>query len=482
VSASATRKSSIARIWGLLNQPPHAYRPATTIFLDLNVDRVADELKLVARGQERGAQNRPTADANTMDEVEHQVVERIEAHKQDAHTIYLDHLHTYDERVTALSFEERFATIQQAAPEAVGDFRAEGTVGRDELFALRRRLNESEIERERFRDRHRIERPARLASPGKVILKIGLLAILFIIEVVINGSFLAKANIGGLLGGAAQAVTFAALNILASFLWGLVLIRLINRRNYFLKLLGFLSFLAYAMFAAALNLTLAHLREIPPTFNGDVGQEVLHRLLTAPHLLTDVNSWVFFSIGFIFSLIAMADGLTFFDPYIGYAGLERRWMEASNQFARARSELIDRLRDIRVDATEAMNAAARDLSVRRSEYDSLLAGRGRLTQRFSQHQNQIEQACKALLEIYRESNRGARSTAAPAYFARPYMMDRIIYAGAEPDSSAREQLRQMIAETQELLKQQIKAIHEAFDDAVRTYREIDELLPEKKSG
>jgi hypothetical protein len=40
----------------------------------------------------------------------------------------------------------------------------------------------------------------------------------------------------------------------------------------------------------------------------------------------------------------------------------------------------------------------------------------------------------------------------------------------------------MIAETQELLNQQIKAIHEAFDSAVRTYREIDELLPEKKNG
>jgi len=37
----------------------------------------------------------------------------------------------------------------------------------------------------------------------------------------------------------------------------------------------------------------------------------------------------------------------------------------------------------------------------------------------------------------------------------------------------------MIVETQELLNQQIKAIHEAFDNAVRTYREIDELLPEK---
>jgi hypothetical protein len=484
MSAPGTRPSAIARIRALLNQPTHSYRPATTIFLDLNVDRVAEELQLVARGTERGSQNRPTADAQTLDDVEHQVVERIEAHKQNAHALYLDHLHTYDERITALSFEERFATIQQAAPEAVGDFRAEATVGRDELFVLRRRLNESEIERERFRARHRIERPARLSSPGKVVLKTGVLAILFIIEVVINGSFLAKANVGGLLGGAAQAVTFAALNIIASFFWGMVLIRLVNRRNYFLKLIGLLSFLAYIVFAVALNLTLSHLREVPPAVSvtGDVGQEVLRRLLTAPYALTDINSWVLFSIGLVFSLIAMADGLLFFDPYIGYAGLERRWFEATRQFANARSELIERLRDIREDATETMNEAARDLSVRRSEYDSLLQGRGRLAQRFSQHQNQIEQASRALLEIYREANRNARSAPAPDCFTKAYIMDRISYAGGEPDSSARENLRQMIAETQQLLSQQIKAIHEAFDSAVRTYREIDELLPEKNSG
>jgi hypothetical protein len=481
MSAPGTRQSPIARIRALLNQPTHHYRPATTVFLDLNVDRLADQLELVARGSERGAEGRPSSDAQTMDDIEHRVVERIEAHKQDAHTIYLDHLHTYDERITALSFEERFATIQQAAPEAVGDFRAEATVGRDELFVLRRRLNESELERERFREHHRIERPARLSSPGKIILKIGVLAILFIIEVVINGSFLARANVGGLLGGAAQAVTFAGLNIIASFFWGMVLIRLVNRRNYFLKLIGLVSFLAYILFAVALNLTLSHLREIPPAIavSDNVGQVVLHRLLTAPYALTDINSWVFFSIGFIFSLIAMADGLMFFDPYMGYAGLERRWIEATRLFANARSELIERLRDIREDATEAMNEAARDLSVRRSEYDALLQGRERLAQRFAQHQNQIEQAARALLEIYREANRKARTTPAPDYFAKTYAMERITYSAAEPDSSAREHLRKMIADTQELLNQQIKAIHDAFDSAVKTYREIDELLPEK---
>jgi len=133
-----------------------------------------------------------------------------------------------------------------------------------------------------------------------------------------------------------------------------------------------------------------------------------------------------------------------------------------------------------------MNEAARDLSVRRSEYDSLLQGRGRLAQRFSQHQNQIEQAGRALLEIYREANRRARTTPAPDHFAKPYVMDRIAYASGEGDSTARENLRKMITQTQELLGQEVRAIHDAFEGAVRTYREIDELLPdrapEKKGG
>ena len=83
------------------------------------------------------------------------------------------------------------------------------------------------------------------------------------------------------------------------------------------------------------------------------------------------------------------------------------------------------------------------------------------------------------MEIYREANRRARSAPVPSYFSKAYVMERIIYASSEPDSSARDHLRQMIAETQELLKQQIAAIHEAFDRAMTTYSEIDKLLPNK---
>jgi hypothetical protein len=264
MNASRGKQSAIAQLLGLLGQPPRAYRPTTEIFLDLNVNRVADNLNLAIDGSDRGAGNRPSADAETFDDIEHQVVEVIETHKQDAHSIYLEHLHTYDERLTALNFEERFAIIQQAAPESVGEFGAEAALGRDELFSLRRRLYDSEQERDDFRKRHRLARPARISSQGKTLLKVGILAILFVTEVIINGDFLAKSNPQGLLGGAVQAVSFAALNIIASFLCGLVPIRLINRRNFFFKLIGLLSVIFYLAFAISLNLTLAHLREIPP--------------------------------------------------------------------------------------------------------------------------------------------------------------------------------------------------------------------------
>jgi hypothetical protein len=481
-TTSSKRISPIKRLRELLGQSPHPYRPSTQIFLDLDVQAVSRELALADRGAERGAQDRPSQSSETLDDIEHQIVERTESHKQDAHSLYLEHLHTYDQRLAALNFEERFATIQQAAPEAVGDFGAEASLGRDELFVLRRGLRDSEAEREKFRKKHDLIRPARLASTGKILLKAGVLAVLFVIEIVINATFLAKANDLGYVGGAVQAAVFAAFNILVSFLWGLVPIRLINRRSAFVKLIGILAFVLYLVFALALNLTLAHLREVPPALGIDPGQQVLRDILASPLNLTDVMSWLLFGVGLVFSLIAMVDGLTFFDPYMGYAGLERRWNESGRKFTDTRAELIERLRDIRDEASEAMNDATRDLTIRRSELDALLQARSRLAQRFVEHQGQIERACNAMLQAYREANRRARSTDAPPYFDHPYKLDRIIPSPTDADHGYRDDLRRSITQAQELLKGQIQAINEAFDKAVQSYREIDQFFPEVAGG
>ena len=260
------------------------------------------------------------------------------------------------------------------------------------------------------------------------------------------------------------------------------MVRLLNRRNFLVKALGLVRLAGYLVFAAGLDLVLSHLREIPPSASGDTGQEVLAQLMQAPFTLNDVMSWVFFCIGFIFSLVAMSDGLVFTDPYPGYGGVEKRWMEANRKYRAGKSELVDRLRTIRDDAIEAMNGAARDLSVRRGEFDGILKGRSRLAQRFAEHQNHIGRTCNALLTVYREANRKTRRSPAPKYFDKPYEIERIILAGDGVEETARERLRQSIADSQQILEGQIKAIHEAFEAAAKSYREMDELIPEEKSG
>lgn len=481
MAPSANARKAIGRLLGLLSEQPHPYKPSTQIFLELDAAKIAADIGLVKLGAERGAAERPPSNATTYDDVEHRVIERLESHKQDSHAVFQQHLETYDDRTAALDFEGRFSVIQQAAPQAVGEFNAEAALGRDELYALRRRLYESEKERDEFRQKHRLTRPAHQTSSGKLVLKIGLLSILFALEVIVNGGFLARSSTEGYLGGLVQAVSFAALNIMASFLWGLVPVRLMVRRNILLKLAGFCALAVYFAFAVLLNLALAHLREMPPSFDGGMGTEVLVKMFDTPLALTDVNSWVFFGIGLLFSVIALADGFLFFDPYIGYGGIEKRWNAASKQYTDTKASLIDNLRDIRDEASEAMNGAARDLSVRRSEFNSLTEARGRLLDRFLAHQKQVERICQSLLAIYREANQKSRSTSPPEYFTSSYAMELIKPRMTASNSTVGDRLERSITESQDFLKKEILAIHKAFDDAVLSYSEIDRMIPEKFS-
>jgi hypothetical protein len=61
-------------------------------------------------------------------------------------------------------------------------------------------------------------------------------------------------------------------------------------------------------------------------------------------------------------------------------------------------------------------------------------------------------------------------------------MDRIVPAPVDPNPDEDAGLRRAIGQAQDLLKNQIQAIHEAFDKAVQSYREIDQFFPEAAGG
>jgi hypothetical protein len=470
--------SALARLVGGLKREQHDYRASLEVFPALNIGKLAADLAVGRLGAERGAEEAPVSDSVVLDDVEGRIVERVEAEKNSAHGVFLDELHLYKERLSGLDFEGRFATIRQAAPAAVSEFRAEAAQGRDELHSLRRHLRDVEAERDDFRRRHRLTRAARWAAGGNLTLKVGILLSLFVFEVFLNGFFLAKGSELGYVGGAAEALTFALLNIGVSFLAGAVGVRELNHRNYMRKVFGLLALICYLAIAVGLNLTLAHYREAAGSFVSDAGQAVLVRLRTDPLGITDVKSWLFFSIGMLCSLIAFGDSYLIFDPYPGYGMLEKRRAAAYDAYIRRKNELIAALLAIRDQAIEILEEANRDLSIRRSEYDAILESRTRLVRLFEAHQTHLDRTANALLSTYREANRRSRKTPPPPRFAVPYALEKISTEHELLPISARDDLRRSIAESQVVLVDQVGAIHDEFERAFATYREIDDLVEE----
>ncbi|HML13221.1 MAG TPA: hypothetical protein VK456_07930 [Xanthobacteraceae bacterium] len=472
-------QSALARLLSGLKREPHDYRASLDVFPSLNIAKLAADLAVGQAGAERGKREEPSSDSAILDDVESRIVERVEAEKNGAHGILLDQLHLYQERLSGLDFEGRFSTIRQAAPAAVSEFRAEAAQGRDELHSLRRHLRDLEVERDEFRRRHRLLRAARSPKGGNLTLKVGVLLVLFVFEVFLNGFFLAKGSELGYVGGAAEAFAFALFNIGVSFLAGAIGARELNHRNYFRKLFGLIAVLCYIALALGLNLTLAHYREAAGSLVSDAGREVLIRLKTAPLAVADVKSWLFFGIGLLCSLVAFGDSYLIFDPYPGYGPLEKRRAAAYDAYIRRKNELIAALLEIRDEAIEILEEANRDLSIRRGEYDAILEGRARLLRLFEAHQSHLERTANALLSGYREANKRSRTTAPPARFAAPYALEKISLEPQVRPVSAREDLRRSIAESQAVLVDQVQAIHAEFERAFASYREIDELVEEK---
>jgi hypothetical protein len=471
--------SALGRLVNGLRREQHDYRPSLEVFPILNVDKLAADMGLAQVGAKRGAREEPPTDSSALDEVENRIIERIEADNNTAHGTLLDELRTYKERLTSLDFEGRFATIRQAAPAAVSEFRAEAAQGRDELHSLRRHLRDLETERDEFRRRHRLKRTARWASGGNLTLKVGVLLALFVFEVFLNGFFLAKGSELGYLGGAAEAITFALLNVGVSFLIGVAGVRELNHRNVFRKLFGLIAFLCYLVLLIGLNLALAHYREVSGALITDAGREVLVRLRTTPLAIVDLKSWLLFGLGMLCSLIAFADSFLIFDPYPGYGPLEQRRGYAHDAYIRRKNDLIASLLGIRDNAVEILEEANRDLAIRRSEHDSILEGRARVLRLFAAHQAHLDRAANALLAVYREANQGARKTPAPARFASSYAIEKFPIEHELPDTPAREDLRRSIADSQAVLVGQVEAVHAEFERAFASYREIDDLIEEK---
>ena len=462
------RRSSLDRLLDGLLRAPHDYRPTTDAFPDLDPKKVAGELKLEERARKRSLRMDPLRAADQLDDIEHEIIEYVESDKKHAHQLLEEHLQSYSHRLASLDFHSRFTAIHQTAPDCVTEFRGEVAKGEDALHERRRDLIEHEKEREIFRKRHNLARPARTLSNAASFLKWAILFLLLAIEAVMNGNFLAVGSEQGMVGGITTALAFAALNVGGAFVAAVLGARLIIHRNAFLKLLGVLAGTLWLVFTFALNLALAHYREVSRALLDEPGQQVITRLLDAPFVLNDVESWALFGLGILFAIAAFVDSLLLFDPYFGYGGVEKRLRKARARYQNLKAALVDDLKAIYADFSVKLAEIGQDLSKRLGEYDRIVSAKKGKIDQFNAKQTQLEKAANSILGIYR-SARGLPNGEA-------YTLVRVNVSADNPDKKKREEIERIVGEAQAVLRTQADLLQKEFQVGLERYYQIDTLV------
>jgi len=264
-----------------------------------------------------------------------------------------------------------------------------------------------------IRARYRLDRPAR--NHQHDLLSWSVLAVLWLLQAVLNAYFFALGHEYGLLGGTLFAMILAGVDVTLSTFFG-YLGRFV-RAGRALVGVGAVFCLVGAAWIVSFNLLAAHLREALLTLPVDSAMSAAaERLLAAPLSLHSADTWLLFLLGLVFSAAALANGFKLDDPVPGYGRAQAKKDRLEAELAEVLAEQLAAIDAARETAVTALEDEQRSTE---NELAALQAAVTRMTTLLANakaYVEHVEGSCNAMIATYRDLNRRFRSTPAPAYF------------------------------------------------------------------
>lgn len=442
-------------------------QPVKGLMRPLDVDGLAAEMSLVARGVEAGSREAPATTATTFDATEEEIVGKLSAEwtLQRGHLLAM--LQAYRDRLAELNAAKVIGELRLSAADAIDKFKSSKQLIRGDLARLRNAYVEARTELSEFRAKHRLTRPAR--DPGGRWTTFGLLFVVIALESVINGVFFAKGSEAGLIGGVGVAIGISAVNVLLCFFLGVGPARFINWRGWVLKSVAFVVTVGGVFAVALLHFFAAHFRDASVA----VGErqayaKALSQLWQNPLGFSDITSWYLFGLGLAFGLISFWKGYQFDDPYPYYGATFRREHEAHDTYAEEHDEFFDELKNVRQETVEAFRAGLANIPQHVAKSEQVRAARTALLEEFKAYEGGLQQAANRLLTIYREACRQHRQTQAPVYFSERWFLPGSAVTGPEITALVAEAPDDVVGDVRVVLDE----LRTLSEEVIKTYGEL----------
>lgn len=452
----------------MIFRPRHDYLPGTDILRQIDVDRLAARLDLDERGRRDGEAERPGATERSRTAAEADIQGALQEKWEETVAGAKRAHEGLRGRFAALTAETELDSLL-AEPAAVAlTLRETAREERDRLLFAFREVRETRAELERFKAAEGLPRPPRRGQ--HVLVKLAFLAFAALVELVVNASIFAGGEEFGLVGAIAKVVIIPIANIGGCFLWTHWLARQVLARGAGRKAIGVAGCLLTAAWLLGLNLAVAHWRDASgAVMTPDAASAAFAAAVAQPFHLRSFQSWGLFLIGGFAGAVAIWEGWNWRDPHPGYGRRAGESEAAVAAFRAQRDYAMERLRG------EADAGANRLMEARRTAETSIAQRPGLahtaagLAEDLALYAGHVQRACDELATRYREANRRARATPAPAHFDEPLAL--ALTLPALPPLKAPAAPRPIAGR----LAQAIDAITEAHAQAARSIPALSEL-------
>jgi hypothetical protein len=328
-------------------------------FQPVDIDGVARRLKLIARGRDDGAKELPAADGDIWAQAELDVIADIGSERDRCVQELAGQLRAIQGALAQIDTHMNIAEVRQHTATAEADFRAIAHSVATEVAASRGRARDARLEFEKFRGSHRLDRPPRdVTARNRIWLW---LAPVTLLEVVLNGLFLAPGSDQGIVGGMALALGLSIVNVwMIGAVGGYIAFRWIRRREWLLKLTSFLGCIAVVGSLLGLNLFVAHLRDMYAASQDTTPDPsaIIANLMKQPLHFASIESILLLLLGIGCGCLGMWKFFTYDDPYPGYGAVHRRLRNAETHHAEARQDLLEDATEVRDGSYACLRTAA----------------------------------------------------------------------------------------------------------------------------
>jgi hypothetical protein len=395
------------------------------------------DLKLSERGAADGAKNIPASEDTRLSAVEAMIVSRTEGA-----------ISQKSNEILGVGSGQDFTTLPQDLESLAGEpqtiltsFRARKARAQ---AALGLELNAAQTDYARaYRDYRafRIQHELTDTEPSYDNVfwrKVFWLALLFIVEVAANGWMIGQASPGGLVQGWSTALMISVLVVLTGSLIGAGPWRYLNYRGANgdgfkhrlwavpSLIIGSALLLLFAFYIAHYRYALSH-----SSLDAPVPDNILTSVMTQPFQpFQQLESLLLFVIALLIGIFAVARGAHWDDPYPGYGPRHRRMEEARERSQDIAQRLAADVDAAKQDADQLLAQVATTSTTAVAALRQAIARTQDNAAIWDYTAAEILTQGRDAIEIYRDANREARETRAPAYF------DRDAFDDAEPPSSA----------------------------------------------